>query len=121
MSKSNKGNKSFAAMELHRGPIPHPKLFGQYEAVLPGAADRILTMAEKQSDHRQSLEKQHVKSTLRDARIGLYLGFIIVLVSLTIAGFLLLNDKTTSGLILGGGSLASLAGVFVYGTRIKKT
>ncbi|MFQ7172706.1 MAG: DUF2335 domain-containing protein [Thomasclavelia ramosa] len=41
----------------YSGPIPHPSDFEQYERVLPGAADRILTMAENQSAHRQTLEK----------------------------------------------------------------
>jgi len=119
---TNKKNKinAIAAME-YRGPIPPPKLFGQYENILSGAADRILKMAEKQSEHRHSLEKQHVDRSLKDARTGLHYGFIIVIFCLLISGTLLFIDKTTSGLILGGGSLASLAAVFVYGTRIKKT
>ena len=29
------------------GPLPHPEFFQAYELTLPGAADRILTMAEK--------------------------------------------------------------------------
>ena len=40
-----------------RGPIPPPEIISGYEAIIPGAADRILAMAEKQSQHRQEMEK----------------------------------------------------------------
>ena len=39
------------------GPIPPPNIIKGYEEVLPGSADRILAMAEKQSNHRQEMEK----------------------------------------------------------------
>ena len=42
------------------GPIPPPSMMEQYEGTLPGSADRILKMAENQSEHRQSLEKQRL-------------------------------------------------------------
>lgn len=37
------------------GPIPPPAILHQYDAVIPGAAERILKMAEEQSKHRQEL------------------------------------------------------------------
>jgi uncharacterized membrane protein len=40
------------------GPIPPPDLLKKYEDALDGAADRIIKMAEKQSAHRQWMEKQ---------------------------------------------------------------
>ena len=33
--------------EHFSGPLPHPKHLAGYEAVAPGSADRIITMAEK--------------------------------------------------------------------------
>ena len=41
---------------VFRGPVPPPEVLAGYEATLPGAADRILAMAERQSRHRQELE-----------------------------------------------------------------
>jgi len=34
------------------GPLPPPPMFREYEDVLPGAGDRILSMAERQAAHR---------------------------------------------------------------------
>ena len=39
------------------GPLPPPNVLSAYEDLLPGAADRIITMAEKQLEHRMYLEK----------------------------------------------------------------
>ena len=35
------------------GPLPHPELYGGYEQVLPGSADRIMGMAEEEGRQRR--------------------------------------------------------------------
>lgn len=35
------------------GPIPPPELLAQYERTLPGLADRLVAIAERESDHRR--------------------------------------------------------------------
>lgn len=40
--------------EIYSGPIPPPEAFEKYEKVLPGAADRIMKMTERQQEHRMS-------------------------------------------------------------------
>lgn len=32
--------------EIYYGPLPSPQAFGEYEKVLPGCAERIVSMAE---------------------------------------------------------------------------
>lgn len=44
-----------SAMEsVYSGPIPPPEMLGGYERVLPGASDRILSMAEREQNHRHA-------------------------------------------------------------------
>lgn len=43
-------------VDQFQGPLPPPDFFEQYEATLPGAAERILQMAERQASHRQGAE-----------------------------------------------------------------
>lgn len=38
------------------GPLPPPGMLIQYNEAVPGAAERILAMAERQSAHRESME-----------------------------------------------------------------
>jgi len=52
------------------GPIPHPTILKGYEKVLPGSADRILSMTEKEGEHRRKIETELVKND----NIRSYLG-----------------------------------------------
>lgn len=38
--------------ESFRGPLPPPSTLAQYEETLPGSAERLMTMAEVQAEHR---------------------------------------------------------------------
>src|SRR5438093_9488764 len=59
------------------GPLPHPDIVAKFEQVIPGAAERLLRMAEKQSNHRQSLERTVVDADIRRSWAGLWTGFVI--------------------------------------------
>ena len=59
-----------AVSQEFAGPIPPPSMMKQYEETLEGSADRILKMAENQSEHRQSMEKQTLSLSNRAVRRG---------------------------------------------------
>ena len=42
-----------ATATFHSGPLPDPDTLGRYDMVIPGAADRIIKIAENQAIHRQ--------------------------------------------------------------------
>lgn len=97
------------------GPLPPPEQLKGYEEVLPGAADRIIKMAEDQAHHRQQIETMVVKSNSRDSIFGIICAFVLGLV--LIGGGIYLALKGHSyGPWLSIGGFATLAGVFVYGT-----
>ncbi|MFA4971711.1 MAG: DUF2335 domain-containing protein [bacterium] len=101
--------------QQYSGPIPPPEAMEKYNQILPGAADRILKMAEQQSQHRQGLENSVVKGNLSHQRWGLIVGAIITIV-VTVAGTILaLYDKPTEGLIAILSMIGIDAGVFVFG------
>lgn len=52
------------------GPIPPPNIIKGYEDILPGAAERIISMAERQSAHRQEMERVMVNAEARDSLLG---------------------------------------------------
>jgi uncharacterized membrane protein len=104
-----------ASMQTFSGPIPAPETLARYEEIIPGAAERILAMAENQSQHRMALESRVVNSSASDQTRGMWLGFLIA--SLSIGGgiYLVVIGKDGSGLASIITPLAVLAGVFVYG------
>lgn len=92
----------------------------EYDSILPGAADRIITMAEAQSRHRQQLESNVIMSDIANARTGLHYGLIIGLVSIIGGCVCIALGQQIGGSIIGGTGLTSLVGVFVYGTRERR-
>ncbi len=72
-----------AQMEFS-GPLPPPQVLGQYDEILPGAAERILRMAEKQQDHRIGADQ----SGIRRANWGLGAGYSLSVMGLSLTTFL---------------------------------
>lgn len=57
----------------YSGPIPHPMLLKEFNDVIPNGADRIMAMAEKQSEHRINIEDKVVNANNRDSFWVLFL------------------------------------------------
>lgn len=101
--------------ESYEGPIPHPRIIREYERILPGSADRILSMAEKQQEHRIVIEKKAVESQLRQSRTGQKFAFVIFLVGLAISVvFAYLDMKAFAG-IFATVTLVTIIGLFING------
>lgn len=100
------------------GPLPPPVVLQQYNQIIPGAAERILKMAESQSEHRRQLEQKVIASDIRNSRLGLLFGFVITMTAIVTGTFLILKTgNPVAGGLLSVGSIATLAGVFIYGSR----
>lgn len=66
-----------AVISEFSGPLPPPSIIQGYENVVPGAAERILAMAEKQSEHRQLMERTMIQSDSRDSLLGIIAALIL--------------------------------------------
>jgi uncharacterized membrane protein len=71
--------------EEFSGPLPHPQALKAYDIVLPGAAERIISMAEKQQAHRLYLERTVIDGDTKRASLGLAAGALFPLVHLGLA------------------------------------
>ena len=98
-----------------KGPLPPPEALEKYDQVVPGAAARILTMAEEQSKHRQSLEKIAVNSGAQDSRLGIICALVVALAVLALAAYSLSQGYSKEAAVIASVDIAGLAGVFVYG------
>ena len=100
-----------------RGPLPPPEILQAYNKALPNGAERIVAMAERQSAHRQEIEKTVVKGNVTVQKIGVFSSLLITLTAISLGSALIYNDKDTSGLAVIISSLACLVGAFIYGRR----
>lgn len=103
------------------GSIPPPNIIKGYEEVLPGSADRILAMAEKQSNHRQEMEKRIIKTESRDSLLGILfafmLGFGCIVAAVVMVILVPKSAGVISGAVLGVTGIASIIATFIKGTR----
>ena len=105
------------SIELSAGPLPHPRFFQAYDDTLPGAAHRILTMAERQQEHRHARQSVRLASDASRETRGQWMAFAIVIVAL-IGGFTLIAfDKTIGGVTTALGAIGGIAGVFIWSRR----
>lgn len=96
--------------EAYQGSLPHPDLLKKFEEITPGAAERILAMAEKEQQHRHELEKEivakendNIKNELSLKNTGLIFAFILAFSIISGGIYLLMTNKSLEGfgLILG--------------------
>lgn len=95
----------------YRGPLPAPRDFREYEQAYPGAADRILTMAEKEGDSRRDRQGKSLDADIVLAKRGqliaacgfglvAVLGAALLYAGINIVGYgLLITDLVA---LLGG-------------------
>ncbi len=108
-------------MEMLSGPLPPPDILKGYEDIIPGAATRILKMAERQSEHRMNLEKTIVDSDSKMGLLGLTAAFLLSAMIIVGSVYVIANGYAWAGVSMIGINVASLAGVFVYGSKTRRT
>ncbi|MDB0600476.1 DUF2335 domain-containing protein [Tenacibaculum maritimum] len=104
----------------HSGPLPDAETLIQYDSVIPGGADRIMKMAEKQQSHRISIETKVVSSQSSQSKLGQVFGLIIGLAGIGCGTYLASVGQDVVGGIIAGGTVVSLVSVFVLGKKSSK-
>ena len=102
------------------GPLPPPSLLVEYDKAVANGAERILSMAERQSNHRMEVEAAEIASDHILARRGQWIGMVVVLSVLALAGYLAFLGATAAAAVVAGIDVVGLAAVFVYGSLHKR-
>jgi len=109
---------------MWQGPIPSPEALQSFEAVVPGAAERVLKMAEDeakvrrdvmQSDHEyENRTREH--DTIRyheGVKRGQYLAFTVTMTIVLSAGVLACLGHEKTAMVVAGVGLANIAATFI--------
>lgn len=102
-----------AVSEQFSGPMPHPRHLREYEDILPGAAERILLMAEQNLLHNITTHEKVVESEIADQTRGMWLGaglFALLIVG-AFASLFVTTDAWVPALFLG---TAAIGGVVAF-------
>lgn len=108
--------------EVTSGPLPDPVTFQSYDKILPGAAERILAMAEANAKHAREMEKDllaaHVqveREITATQRIGQWFGLIAVAMEFGLAGYASSLGYPVAAAGLASATVVGLSAVFVCG------
>jgi len=107
--------------ESFSGPIPPPEVLREYDKILPGLAERIVTQVDRQTEHRISLESKVIESDIRRSRQGLVCGFVVSLTCVLGGIIAVVLGHDVAGTTIATGAVVALAGVFVYGTAMRRS
>lgn len=97
------------------GPLPPPGHLSDYEAILPGAAERILRMAENAQNHSAYMDRCIVEAQIDDQKRGMRYGLVVLLLIIALATYFGIKEQIwMAGLLLSTAVLGSIP-VFVRG------
>lgn len=113
-------SRSIEVTSTWSGPIPPPDALREFNEIVPGSAERIFDMAEKQLDHRLRMEETVVRGDSRRSYLGLIAGFMLSATLIAGGVFLVVNGHDWAGGLLVGVNILGLAGAFVYGTHSRR-
>jgi uncharacterized membrane protein len=73
--------------KVHQGPLPAPEDMAHYEHVLPGAAERIFQLTEREQRHRHGTERTMVLGEYATRLLGQLGALLIVALLVALAAF----------------------------------
>jgi len=110
----------------YSGPIPSPSSLREYETICPGAAARLIVMAEEEAKHRHAMDNEAasqnkliISNDHRERSRGQHYGLGIGVLSLVVSVVAIINGAEKVAMVIGGSTVVGLVTVFVIG-RLKK-
>jgi len=100
-------------IRAYRGPLPDPDMLRGFEEVLPGAADRIIKMAEEESKHRHTISSRDLTQGFILNIVGQVFALLIALGGIGGGVYCISKGYQWSGGFLGGLPILGLVWVFV--------
>ena len=100
--------------------FPSPGMLRDYEKIIPGLAQKIISYAERQTMHRIEMERKLITSNIRKSYMGLIFGFLIGVTGIGGGMYLTTIGFNIIGIMFSSGTLVSLVMTFIYGSQSKK-
>lgn len=102
-------------MAHHSGPLPSPRQMVEYEAALPGLAERIVRLTENEQKHRHTIQNTALNrsANLRDR--GQWLALVAMALVLAFCAYLVVAGATAAAASVAIALVAAVVGIFVTG------
>lgn len=104
----------------HSGPLPDVETLEGYNQIIPNGAERLMKQVEEQGSHRRKIENRVINWNNAQSLIGQVFGLFIAGGVLFACYKLAMSGHDTVASVLGGTTIVSLVGIFVYGKKKQK-
>lgn len=104
----------------YTSPVPPPEVLTEYAAVMPDAVERIFRLAERQSAHRQTLERRHLLFQGGIELLGRLSALAVALAGLYVVKEIAVAGHPTAAAVVGSVELTALVYAFIHGRRPQK-
>ena len=101
-------------------PLPPPEILAGYGRTQADAPQRILAMVERQEAHRQQMEKTVVEAGAASASKAVNITAYIATLFVGASVYMVHEHYAVYGIVTLGSTLATLAGVNLYGKAAQK-
>ena len=102
------------------GPLPSPENLLNYDRIIPGTANRIIEMAEKNQEQRLYVDRIMAESDVKKSLRGQIFGFAVAVIAFTVATICAFLNQKEIGIASIGFSLVSIVSTFVLGRKSKE-
>lgn len=103
--------------KTHVGPLPSSEDLQEYDRTCPGAANRIIAMAEKEQNHRIDATKRRDSSEYTLASRGQIFALISLVLILLFCVFLAFIGSTGGAVTVACTLVVSIVAVFITGQK----
>jgi uncharacterized membrane protein len=96
-------------------------LLREFDNIVPGAASRIIAMAEAEQQHTHRMDLEVISKTHSERRLGQCAGFLLAVLFLGGAVYCASIGQAKVAMMLGGGTVLGLVSAFVLGRKFGST
>lgn len=103
------------------GPLPSPVILEEYDRIVPGAAERILKMAEAEAQFQHDITSRALNAEAKEVGRGQILGFLMGALALLTSALALWLGHPDTASVIGGTTVVGLVSVFVVGRILDRS
>jgi uncharacterized membrane protein len=109
-----------ASQKSYSGPVPPAEMIAAYGQAIPNGGDRLFSMVEAQSAHRQKMEAAVIESQVKQSATGQWMAFWLALTLIAVGTCAFLTGHDAVANVIFGGTIVGLATTFIVGKHYQK-
>jgi len=104
-----------------QGPLPPPEQLAQFNQIVPGAAERILAMAEEEGRHTRAVQATALQAAVRSQFLGQGFAFLIAIGGMVAAYLLAMHGHDGVASIIAGTTITTIVVAFLQARKQSKS